>query len=511
MKERNEKIFTHLFLFLVAFTGAMAVSFLTGTFGSGMTADSAVIVSLSRQIAAGKNLLGEGGIGMLYSPPVYPALLAVVKLFSGADPIISSGYINAVLFGLTIYLSGLMILKYTSSIASSFIGAAWILISYALLKMALVTLTETLFIFFTILHLYFIEYYNRKRSPAAIVLLSVTIAFACLTRYIGIVLVFSGFAGIYPALKNNWRKSLRHVAIFITFTLILPGLWIVRNLLISDTLTGERAPSSYSLIQNVVFYLKTVTFWFFNAGDFSYFLMAVILLLLFTVSVYFAVIKFRKNEPAKIFPVIVFIVVYSLLIIISSTFTAYDRISHRLLSPVYIPLIFLFLYTFIESAGRFSNKMFRIGLTILLFTLSFFTIKSQTIKSTALIQDFEKKQGWGYSNFKWKQSETLQYLRKMNFPTEKFSFFSNDPYAINLFTGYHSRRSPARKMYNSPKILRKAAELDKYFPKDRNIILVWFYDTGTLNYLFPPDSILANTDFREKIKCKDGIIYSAIK
>jgi hypothetical protein len=81
-------------------------------------------------MAAGIGVVSYGGTPLVSQPPLYPALLAIIDLAFGIDPLTSASVVNAVLFGLIVYLTGVLLSRHlTSSVAFLLVGVATVLFS----------------------------------------------------------------------------------------------------------------------------------------------------------------------------------------------------------------------------------------------------------------------------------------------------------------------------------------------------------------------------------------------
>ena len=162
VKYRN--LFKLIVLGLLGFTGAGIILLITSRYGAGLTPDSAAYISAARNLAEGNGFLTYNGLHLVVQPPLYSIILAVIKKITLVDPQTSAGYLNAFLFGLIIYLSGLLLLRYLKSFVLILLGTVSVLISYALVQASLMALSELLFIFLVLLFLYSFGTYQAKRD-----------------------------------------------------------------------------------------------------------------------------------------------------------------------------------------------------------------------------------------------------------------------------------------------------------------------------------------------------------
>ncbi|MBK7227947.1 MAG: glycosyltransferase family 39 protein [Ignavibacteriales bacterium] len=144
------------------------------------------------------------------------------------------------------------------SVALSILGTISILISYALVQVSLMALSEPLFILLILLFIYHFDKFRSKQDYTSLFLLSIWASLACLTRYTGIVIILTGIILILTHQKSNFKKKILQSLVFILITVLPIGIWIIRNYFISGTTIGQRAESSYSLSQNLRFFYDTI-------------------------------------------------------------------------------------------------------------------------------------------------------------------------------------------------------------------------------------------------------------
>ncbi len=97
----------HQLVLIVAALLAVAIVLIaTSTYGSGISRDSVGYIAAARSIAAGEGVLSYNGKPLVIQPPLFPAVLAAASAISGADAVPAARILNALLFGLIVYLSG---------------------------------------------------------------------------------------------------------------------------------------------------------------------------------------------------------------------------------------------------------------------------------------------------------------------------------------------------------------------------------------------------------------------
>jgi len=495
-------------LVLLGLVGACAVIYLVSLHGAGTLPDSVYYVSVARHIADGTGFVGYDGYYLVLQPPLYPFVLAAIKTVFFTDPLVSSGYVNAILFGLTIYFTGLFLLKHLTSYIVVLLGTISILISFALIQLSIMVLSESLFIFLVLLFLYYFDEYKTKGNISSLILFAAAASLACLTRYIGVILILTGVINILFQKSKLFKEKLQHIIVFIFITCLPIGLWIIRNIVLSKTFVGQRADSSYTLYDNITFLVNTILQWFlpFEVAGWQLFASSLIIFVLLLL----LIIWWRKKNWIyinELYPVFIFIILYSVIILITSTTTAYDHIANRLLSPIHIPAIIIIFFVFdkvlIWLSGYFSQKL--VTALFIVIVLSWYTYPVG--KTIYIINDYIKSSGFGYNSINWDKKETIKYITDHKELSGKYTFYSNVPEAVYILTNIQTRWSPAKTLYNSPQLININSNLKEIWDVNNKICLVWFYDADR-QFLYPLDELQKGIKMKMAAQFKDGAVFT---
>src|SRR6185437_4936303 len=164
-------------------------------------------------------------------------------------------------------------------------------------------------------------------------------AIACITRYVGITIIFAG--GLMLLLDDQlpWKKKTGHIFFYGGISISL----LVWNLILNSTSTGlstgTREPSITPFSENLHYFGTVICDWGAlsnKAYPYAWLITSVIMLALIGVLLWKA-FKGRINSYENI--VIAFAIVYGLFIVIWASIQRFERINSRLLSPMFIPLL----------------------------------------------------------------------------------------------------------------------------------------------------------------------------
>lgn len=501
-------LFKKIALGILGAFGTIIILLLTTPFGAGLTPDSVAYISAARNLVEGNGFLTYNGLHLVVQPPLYSIVLAVIKKLTLVDPKIAAGYVNASLFGTIIYLSGLLLLKYLKSFKLIILGTVSVIISYALVQASFMALSELLFIFLVLLFLYHFGKYQIKRDFVSLFLFSTSVSLACITRYTGVVLILTGVLCIVFFTENQKKEKFWHSVIFLLITLLPITVWVIRNYFISGTLTGLRASSSYTFFENLSFYYYTVLSWFFPLNSAGIYFVFIFLIVSTWIFFGRTPAKFLRWETLSLIgPVLIFVAAYSGIILISSTTTAYDKISDRLLSPIYIPLLFALFFLADKILRWLRTNTHRKSVTSL-FVIGIVVLMIFPAKKTIQItEQFTELSGWGFSSNEWRENNTIKYLNQHKHLGKNYTFYSNEPEAVYVLTGLTTMCSPPKRFYNSPQLFDRNKYPQEGWKNDENVCLVWL-DNSTRKYLFTINELQKKIKMTEVANLKDGEIYT---
>jgi hypothetical protein len=220
----------------------------TGSYGVNFTPDSLNYLSASRSLLQGKGFLDNDGRPFLFWPPLYPLVLAGGRAL-GFGVLQWARLVNA---GLLVVLS----VSFTSlawrvsrSIPLALAGAAFVTCNASLFLNFGHVYSEPLFITLLVVSAALLaEYWDRRTWPW-LVAAAAAAALACVQRYIGVVMLGAGTLAVF-AFGRSWRQRFSTAAIFGAIGVAPLGLWMTRNLLITGSPGGNRAPAARGVTEN---------------------------------------------------------------------------------------------------------------------------------------------------------------------------------------------------------------------------------------------------------------------
>ncbi len=487
---------TLLPILAVSIAGAMLVLIATHRYGAGVTLDFAAYVASARSLLAGRGYLSFDGAPFVMWPPLYPTVLALVGL-AGFDPAEAAPYLNAVIFGLLIFVSGVWLTRNVKYKPFVYLCLLSIALSAPLLQVSVFALSEPLFALLVMLFIVEAESYLKDGKAAQFYLLSALAALACLTRYIGVSVVLTG--GLLMLLRRD-KAVLRRVldaALFGIISILPLALWVFRNSRMASSLSGERGASAASLPESLSYAVDTASSWFVpgavpppvRAG-----------LFLFLIGVLLLRLKKQKGQAwLKDAPVPVFLLFFVGTLVALSAAVGFDRIDDRLMSPCFAPLMCLVFYG-IDQAAEMKRPVIRPVLAVLICLWLLYPL----VRAGSTVSDYLEYGPGKFSRRLWSRSGLIDYMKITPLHGQ---VVSNAPDALYIFAGISAKMSPKKYLYNSSdrpsgnpakSIRAPGASGDTY--------LVWFEGIGG-NGLYDITELGSILKIEPVRKFPDGTIY----
>lgn len=418
--------------------------------GLGLSDDSIAYIAGARSMLAGNGyreawLASNGPV--THFPPAFSGLLAFIGLF-GLDPLRGARFLNALLFGLNIFLLGILGWRMTKSLPAGPALAALFLLNDSLLRVHVAAMSEPLFIFLSLVAFWMFDLY-MERDEHWLWLLSCGIlnGMAYLTRYAGLALVAT-FLVALVVLHRTWRRRLISAGIFLSGVLPWAAGWAINNEMVGGNATNRvfiwhpiTSSNFETALYNISTFLVPVEPWrreLFKTPGIFVILTVVILgaVLIWTLVkardelVYASGSKGsgKAKEARPIKDGIAFtngLYVFGYLAAIFASMSFFDastKFKDRILAPIYVSLLILLVLLGKWLWARRREAV--IVLAVLAFAMSAY---GQVMALGEL-----RRGGQGYASFQWYDSKTMAYLRGL---PAGVRIYTNEPGAVYLYTG----------------------------------------------------------------------------
>jgi hypothetical protein len=484
---------------VIAILGMTMVLLLTRHSGLGISPDSIYYMSTADSFISGKGFYQFDGKPFVMFPVGYPIVLSLVKIVAGASFLKAVPFFNALLLGLTIFLSGLIIEKTNHSKWLKWIVLLMIALSPSLLEVYTMLWSETLFITEVVLFIYVGYYYFDQYKVKSLIMMALIAAIAAETRLAGVTIIGTGGLLIIMSNKLNWSKKIQHTLIFGTIASSLFIVNLIRNTLLTQTLTGNRQKGVTSFLENLQYYGLVISNWLPFSKWTNLFPTIVGFLFLTVVLITFIYRYFTSKETHAFEKLsVAFTLIYSLFMLAVATISRFETINNRLLAPFFIPCL-LTISFYIASIFKFI-KTIRFKTILIIFctvlALPILFQYSKVDKATYL----ENIQGGigGYSDDDWFISSGLLNYLNTNPAFFKVGkpIYSNAAHAVYFKTKQPIQILPERKYEN----------LVANFNKMPTQVLIWF-DKEDNPEVLTMQEVAVTKNLQIIGKFNDGVIY----
>ena len=354
-----------LILAAIAVLGAVLILLRIAN-GVGVMGDAGPYLSMAGKLTTREGWLLWPSAYNASWPPAYPTLLALASGFA-FDPRDVAGPLNAAAFGLTIFVAGHWLRQRVQSRFLVVLGCLSILVSIPVVWVSSWAWSEATFILATTLALFHGDEHLTSGKRSSLVWAAAFTALACLTRYSGVALIMVFFLLLVLQRGAIAMEKARRIGLYLAIALTPIGLYMLRNVLLTGTLTGSRTSSNDSFLFNIRQTLDTLAGWnplvmdYLPASISAETTLSVALAGLAAVG--YSVARWRRDwngqQKDGSLPVVgLFALAYICFMIATATVTelALNQLDSRLLSPIYVPLVLAIVLT-IDRLPRYCGEI----------------------------------------------------------------------------------------------------------------------------------------------------------
>jgi hypothetical protein len=229
-------------LLVIALVG-MGMVFYQTRFGPNAGGDSVRYIMTAANLQSGHGYARTSGGGEYIPetgfPPFFSVVLAVLGIAS-SDLYAVSRWMNAILFGVNIFLVGFLIYRNTTSPWPSLIGASLVMVARYQVVIHSSVMSEGLFILLMLLILYGLSWYLDTYRYPVLITTAILVAFATLTRYVGFALLATGATGLLLLSSTSWKRRAGDIFIYCSLSFLPVLLWLRRNSSIGGSMTNRQ-------------------------------------------------------------------------------------------------------------------------------------------------------------------------------------------------------------------------------------------------------------------------------
>jgi hypothetical protein len=468
--------------------------------GIGASPDSVTYIAATRHMVHGMGFKSFDNLPVVDFPFAYPLFLTIISFFSGLDPLQFGAWLNGILFGLLLYVSG--------SIMNGFrktngwykrILLLCILFSPALQEIYSMIWSETVFLILILFFILAISNYLKFKTYKWLLISAGICAITCLTRYAGVSMMLTGGTIVFFNRENPLLKRALDSLIFGILSIPLLLINIIRNYRLTGLATGIRPKSEVGLLKIMEYFGDVLCDWLsLERSPGSAVFLATLVLLIFIVIILFG--RYQKSASGLEYVIAIAGFVYSAFMLFSYSITRYEPFTSRLLSPLFILLLWSMSGW---VPGFISEKSYSIKCIIVIPVLLF----TAWFMNKQLAADWEYYDGVrdagipGYREDPFVKSEIVQFIEKYKADFDpRFPIYSNAGDAVYFVTSLPSLQLP---------FIDFPAKVESYYNgyyDHRHEYLVWFQNEEDLQM---PDlnSILKHKEMVLVKQLKDGAVY----
>jgi hypothetical protein len=450
--KRYQEAILYVAIMIAAIMGVALIIYATN-YGPWAFSDSTTYIWTAINFAEGRGLVIQnpsGGYDLLtWHPPLFSLLLSI-PIAWGADALQSARWLNALSFGMTIFLSGFATWRFTRSFLASLSVTALTFFALDLIYVFSGAMSEGIFFVlgFSALIL-LVEALRTSPKAGWMVAAGILAGLSYLARYTGI--AFVGVVLLFPMLfiQGSFWKRLRGMVPAGLPAVMLPVAWSVFVFLNTSTFGGRSILTGGNLRLDFSDYLhnfwNVITQWipFILRGNHILpaewkFVLGVVMVM---VILFIGLKSYRKNPPQPsermhllwLSTIGLFLAAYLGFHILSTIFSsAAPAVDRRLLSPILFSSI-LFAGAVFSLPRLFAYKWLRpfewLFLIYALISILYFQGKLESFLYT------QHNYGFGYTSKRWEGSKLLQEATLLD---TNVVIASNN----NAFLLFHTGRFP---------------------------------------------------------------------
>jgi hypothetical protein len=467
--------------------------------GIGVSPDSVVYISVAANIHDHGTITDFSRGPLMDFPAFYPIFLSGVMFLTGLDCVHFGPVLNGILFASVILLCGWLMEKFSfRSKWYKWILLSIIVFSPCLLEVYSMIWSETLFLVLLLLFIYSCGIYFRSRSNGSLLLMALIAGLACVTRYAGITLIGTGGLLILCDPRPGSRKKIRDLVLFGLVAFVFLVINLYRNRLVTGTLTGYREKGATPFIRNLHDFGNVFCDWLplsNNGYDWGG-LVGLFWILFFMIS--FVRRRVKKDRFFSYENIATaYFIVYAVFILFSATFSRFQPLDSRLLSPLFIPWIWGATCWIPAGLAAWAPYRRRIVLIAAVVAAIGFQVGQ-------FLDDYETWDGVrdagipGYTEDDWRNSETMNYVRRNKSMLQQpgSTLYSNADDGIWFLTGARADMIPHKDF---------AKDVKEFLAED-HFYLVWFNDGVNPDLLSIP-YIAKHKKLASEQVFNDGAVY----
>ena len=488
-----------LFLIIVLFFAAtgIGINLYATVWGAALSDDSFSYIKPARDIISGLPYQFNA-----HYPPGLPLILAAIGKLTSLDPIDGIRYINALCFGLNIFLSGLLVKNASKSPFFGVASASLVLLAQPMIEVHAWAMSEALFISLVLSCLTCLGQYLETRQISWLIPSIILAGFASLTRYAGTALIAAG--GLTLLLYQGRRWTRRWFDFFL-FAGIAGGLFLIYPLSMSSVSREFQSVSGFRFgsigLEDWNELIYTSLLWLMPgrlARGREFLIAGTITVLLISFPVTLAILKHTQRSffswlrqiitSPHLFLLAFFAAASGYILYQASQADRYrSPYDFRLMAPIHLAILLLS-FILLGFAWPRLTRFFKVSFLIL-FTFVFGLYFQRAIDTTTLYH----QDGMGFASRYWHDSDLLDFIGA----TEPDTFLvTTAPYGVYFAT---NRQTELFSNYTPEQLADRLKESHGYFIMIESMPIE-LYGINSQDYL---------SRLREVLELNNAIVFQA--
>ena len=485
----------HLFLLGLALLLIALGGVVTSRYGAGITSDAAKYMGVTQNLLEGKGLYDHRGLPLLSWPPLYSLTLAGLVWLTGLDVFVVAWYLNIVLLGVDLYLSGVIFGRvFAYQPLYAYLSTLFVFLSISSLRMHATIGADAPYLTITLVFLIALDDYVRKRSYVSFGVMVLLGALAPLLRYVGMAFVVTGLLVILIEQRRSARVLLRDGFVMGLLS-TLPIFWwlVIHNIMTHGSLWGTGGDRVVDVMQNIQLALTKMLHWFVPYLSFLMPLLTRPFLVLGALALILTLLNFRSRsrlaEWARAFtlPSIYPIMIYALVYFFAVAFTIItsdhrylgsERYYFILLAPTMI-FVFVTFDLLVKPHLKFSERQISNAVIVVFLLWTVYPIYSLREYVSEALERGEPSDYNMFNTRAYHEMDVVAEMQALRRSQPEALVYSNYSDAVWFYT---------RKPVQIPPI-RDVPDLAMYtgWPHDKPGYLVWFKPNEYKHYLSPQE------------------------
>ncbi len=419
--------------------------------GPGVGGDATVYISSARNLNAGLGLGMQNPDGsfqaLSYYPPLFPLSLSAIGVF-GVDLASGARWLNALLFGLLVWLTGFSLGRASRSPWTGLLAALVLALSPIAIPPFSWAMSEPLANFLGFLGLACLLWQLEQKDGRGLLIVSALLCgLSTITRYASLPFLAAGAIGLFFLTSGQILRRLGRAALYLGIGLVPPAAWEAWDYLHSSSLASRSLEQGgtglFSSLASFWQSMRQVFLgWFFPDSWLTSFLQNGLLQSLLTLAAIvvlglWAFFVLRRRTGADEGPLlrlftlmVIFFVVYTVFILATYLliFPVID-VSQRIMLPLHIA--FIWGVTALAALTLRSPVGLRRAGVVAAVVVALAVAGWFGSRSVRIVQQ-NYRDGLGYNSTAWQSSSLIAKVRSLPQDTV---LISNDPAAIYYLTG----------------------------------------------------------------------------